>query len=301
VAVERAIGKPPRRSRLTVYSTTGETFVKAMCLVFRRGEALPYAVVKMMPDRRFAWRLRRETEVVEQLRQRIGQSNEVAAALPLPPLYAGEIGDDFVVVQELDPLAGRAVRKDRKVALDWLRTFQRATTVRTESWKVSDDERELQIVRDAWHRVRRVQEAAVVARVNELLAEVRGESVMRCAVHGDFWYGNIVSEGGRLRVFDWEWAGEEGTPFFDLWMYELAPIRWLTEDLGPPLAAALDGVRGELDARCIDDRLALPTLASAIGLMTFRERRITGVRGINEENAAPVMDAAEQLLFASKR
>ena len=116
-AFERGVGQPPRRPRLALYSTTGETHVKVMCLVFADGDRSPSVVVKMIPDREFAFRLRLETEVVEKLRERIGGSSRVADALPLPPLHAGDIRGDYLVVQKLDPFAGKTAREDRTAAL----------------------------------------------------------------------------------------------------------------------------------------------------------------------------------------
>src|SRR5207253_811045 len=188
-AFTRGVGRAPDRPRLAVYSTTGETHVKAMCLLFTEGGRAPSVVVKMIPDGDFSFRLRRETEIVEELRGRIGDSSEIALALPLPPLYAGEVQGHYIVVQELDPFAGKARGEERTAALGWLRAFQSASTVKTEPWGAADDERELRVVQEAWRRARPVREAAVAARVSELLGELRGHPVIRCGVHGDFWRG----------------------------------------------------------------------------------------------------------------
>ena len=295
-AFERGVGRPPERPRLALYSTTGEAPVKVMCLVFAGGDRSPSVVVKMIPDREFSFRLRLETEVVEKLRERIGGSKQVADALPLPPLHAGEIRGDYLVVQQLDPFAGKTSREDRTAALDWLRAFQSATSLGNDHWSADDDERELKTVRDAWRRARPEAETRVAARVSELLAELRGQPLIRCGVHGDFWRGNIAHEQGRLRVYDWEWAQEIGTPFFDIWMYELGPIR-LAEPLGEWLERSLDRVRQELEARSIDPKFALATLAPAMGHFVFRERDITGSPGTGEENAGSLLEAAERVLL----
>jgi hypothetical protein len=303
-AAERALGRPPRRPRLAIYSRTGETFLKANCFVFERGQKEPAIVIKMMPDRRFSSRLRSETEFVEILRSRVASESVVSSALPLAPLFAGDVDGDHVVVQALDPLAVATGQIDRATALSWLGAFQAVTTARTSPWTLSDGERELEFVRDAWKRARPDHVAAVLARAEELMADLHGVRVRRCAVHGDFWQGNLAHRQGRLRVYDWEWAELEGSPFFDSWMYELGGLRQRAEsgeqDLAGPLHQSLQHVRRHLEHHGADGRFALAMLAPAVGLITFRERRATGLPGGGEESSVYVMAAVEKLLLSGR-
>jgi hypothetical protein len=300
-AAERALGRQPKRPRLSLYSPSGAADSKGTCFVFEPGRREPTVVVKAMSDPRFAARLRREIESVEALRAKLAGIADVVDALPLPPLYAGEVGGDYVVAQGLDPLAQATGREDRPAALAWLRAFQRATTKDEMAWGPDDDERELAFVRDAWRRVRPQMEEIVVDRMSRLLQQMHGIAVRRCAVHGDFWRGNIAGGGGRLRVYDWEWFEPEGRPFLDLWLYELGQLRQAARrrevDLAAATADALSRVQRELRARDEDARFALATAASSIGLITFRERHATGMPGGGEEASIRVMTAVEQLLL----
>lgn len=296
-----ALRRPPRRPRLALYSGTGETYLKVTCFVFEEGSTEPVLVIKMMPDERFAPRLHFETEVVEVLRAALDGKPELTSTLPLTPLFAGEIAGDYLVAQPLDPLAA-GERPDRETAVGWLRAFQGATGFDPAPWGPHDDDRELGLVRDAWGRARPDQEGAVARRVAELLLELRGDSVMNCAVHGDFWLGNMTRRDGKLRIYDWEWTELKGRPFFDIWMFELGELRQRAEtgetELEDPLTASLGRVREELEQRGIDARFALATLAPAIGLITFRERRATGMPGGGEESSRHLMRAAEGLLLS---
>lgn len=300
-AAGSALGRPARRPRLALYSGTGETYLKVTCFLFEEGATEPLLVIKMMPDERFAPRLHFETEVVEVLRAALTGQPELTSTLPLAPLFAGEIAGDYLVAQPLDPLAA-GEPPDRETAIGWLRAFQGATGSPPAPWGSDDDERELWLVRDAWRRARPDREGTVAGRVAELLLELHGSPVSNCAVHGDFWLGNLARLDGKLRVYDWEWAELKGRPFFDIWMYELGELRQRAESgatrLEEPLAESLDRVRKALEERGIDARFALATLAPAIGLITFRERRATGQPGGGEESSRHLMMAAEELLLS---
>lgn len=300
-AAGAALRRPPRRPRLALYSGTGETYLKVTCFLFEEGATEPVLVIKMMPDERFAPRLHFETEIVEVLRAALAGEPELASTLPLTPLFAGEIAGDYLVAQPLDPLAA-GERPDRETAVGWLRAFQVATGSDPAPWGPDDDERELELVRDAWRRARPDRERTVAGRVAKLLLELRGASVMNCAVHGDFWLGNMTHRDGKLRIYDWEWTELKGRPFFDIWMYELGELRQRAErgetELEGPLTESLGRVRAELEQRGIDARFALGTLAPAIGLITFRERRATGLPGGGEESSRHLMRVAEELLLS---
>jgi hypothetical protein len=303
-AAERGLGGSIRKPRLAIYSSTGETYLKAMCFIFEQGRLAPEVAVKMMPDQRFATRLRAETDFVEAIRKRLADATQLTVALPLPPLYAGDVRGDYVVVQRPDSLASATGQCDRSKALAWLRDFHAATTVGTPAWGPADDRAELEHVRYAWNRLRPDREAAVASRVAELLASQHGCSAPRCAVHGDFWHGNLACEADNLRVYDWEWAEAEGRPFFDLWMYELGELRERAQrgeqNLARATSDSVERVRRELEIRGVDARFGLATLAPAVGRITFRERRATGFPGGAEATSVHVMAAVEELLLSDR-
>jgi hypothetical protein len=54
-------------------------------------------------------------------------------------------------------------------------------------------------------------------RLAEIAAVLRAETVARTAVHGDFWFGNILLTGGRVTgVVDWEAGTTSGEPARDV-------------------------------------------------------------------------------------
>jgi hypothetical protein len=93
-----------------------------------------------------------------------------------------------------------------------------------------------------------LQAAAVIASVcnpedrRELLAvaerlETGLSDLPRGFGHGDFWSGNLITDGGRLvGVVDWAAAGTDRLPLVDLIHLRVSEHRWVTnESLGRPL------------------------------------------------------------------
>lgn len=303
-AVEEGIGRPVRDPRVAFYGTGGP-HPKLHCFVFEGNAAEPIAVAKAMAVQSEGAHLERETENVEIVRERLAASPDVAAALPEPPLAAIWVGGDYVVVEPVDPLARYTGRADREPAMEWLRRFQDGTAAGTEPWGEADDAESRELVETAWGRARPELLAEVKQRMAALAAELRGAEVPRSAVHGDFWRGNMASDGTSMRVFDWEWLALKGAPFFDLWTYDLAELRqeahYGERDFAAPVSEAVDRVRRELAARGIDERFALLTLAPTIGHLTFRVRTRMGYAGGNEEVSTHVMVGAEQVLLGEGR
>jgi hypothetical protein len=132
------------------------------------------------------------------------------------------------------------------------------------------------------------------------VAPLRGQPLPRCAVHGDFWRGNIACRAGEIRVYDWEWATLEGRPYFDLWTYELARLRHepkgATEALHA-LEAAQRGVEDSLRSRDLDPRFAGALLAPVAAELTLRVRRVRGLAPPNEEHVELLLAAVERVLL----
>jgi aminoglycoside phosphotransferase (APT) family kinase protein len=56
----------------------------------------------------------------------------------------------------------------------------------------------------------------------EIYARLRGDTVPRTVVHGDFWFGNVLVAGGRVSgVVDWEAGATTGEPVRDLVRFAL--------------------------------------------------------------------------------
>jgi hypothetical protein len=300
-SAERALGRALPDARLAAFSPTGATRTKVTFFVFEAGADEPTVVVKAMPEPRLADRLLHECEVVERVRERLSVVPDVQAALPLPPLGATWRGADYLVVQDVDPLAAYTGRAPRTVALDWLQRFQAATAEGEEPWGQQDDAAELAALEFGWRTGRPETAEPVAARVQGLLGELHGARVRRCAVHGDYWRGNLAGDRTRLRVYDWEWTRPLGPPFRDVWTYELGELREhavevSTDELDEAIQRALERVEQRLEERGLDRRFALATLAPAIAELSFRVRRMTGFPGGNEPGAVLVMESVEALL-----
>jgi hypothetical protein len=300
-AVRQGVGRDIDGLRLALYSPTGQSLSKAACFIFEEDAEEPVLVVKAMPEPRYADRLRHETEIVEAFRRQLGALSPPAAALPLPPLFAGSAAGDYAVVQPIDALAaGTGQLGDPAAALAWLREFQDGTTIAVRAWGEADTEVALDPVRYAWRRARPASAAIVIARVERLLQALEGQPVRRCGVHGDFWRDNIAQRDGRLRIYDWEWARREGPPFFDVWTSELGLLRRQAEegepDLLEPVGQALARVSAEQSRQGVDPRFALATLAPSLGSLVFRVRRAFGQPGGAETESVRLMAAVESLL-----
>ena len=297
-AAEDALGRPLVRARLVLFSPSRSSG-KVTCFVFERGGERPVAVVKAMAQRDESPWLARELDVVARLRARLGGTS-VGEALPLAPLLAGPLADDWVVVEPFDPLASAAARPPEDVAIGWLRAFQRATTEAASPWDARDDERALTAVAEAWRTLRPHTAAPLLDAAAELLAELRGASVPRCAVHGDYWRGNLAVRERALRVFDWEWGGELGDPFLDRWCLELCELHPSQVGWEPPvvrLGDALARMRVAFERDRLDSAFALATLAPVVATLARRHRSATGTLSGWGARALPLMRAAERLLL----
>src|SRR4051794_37114038 len=100
--------------------------------------------------------------------------------------------------------------------------------------------------------------ASAIARRIELALVMRPMELRPC--HNDFLPGNLIDDGGRIRVVDWEYAGM-GDPFFDLGNFSVNND--LTPDEDELFLRAYDGI----DPR--PDRLARLVLFRVVS--DFRE------------------------------
>ena len=289
--------------RVAMYSPSGQAVSKAICFLFREGEGDPTLVVKAMAEPRFSWRLRRESALLEEIRARVAHDPRVAAGLPAAPLFAGDVAAEFMLVEPVDPLGTATGGTSRERALEWLRGFHIASCSHEQAWAPEDERVALAVAREAWRLAAPGSEDAVVDRVRALLGPLRGAVMPRCAVHGDFWRGNVAARDDAIRVYDWEWAAHDGTPLFDLWTYELAELRVRARDGADGLEAGLEDaverIRAELRDRGIDERFALAMLAPVLGGLAFRIRDRLGMPDAMEQPSISVMRVAARLLPTS--
>ena len=118
-----------------------------------------------------------------------------------------------------------AVRADFDVALGWLEAFQ-ATTQRQDApldWAGEV----LDAVRGRWDGHRDLP--AALARLESAADHLQGALCPVSAVHGDFWFGNVLLDehGAVSGVVDWENAACRGTPLRDVARFVLSYALYL--------------------------------------------------------------------------
>jgi aminoglycoside phosphotransferase (APT) family kinase protein len=219
------------------------------------------------------------------------------------PLGRFDTGDDFAVVVRPDPLAGRTgdlVAPDRDAAWRWLRGFQAATTTGTAPLGADEAERGVADVREAWGLLGGDAAERGARAASRALAAAGDAPLPACAVHGDFWRGNVSHDAGALRVFDWEWGRLDGRPLLDLWTYELSDAEQESdrprEALAARLGEALRRVSAELSERGISPAFAAAGLPLAVAELLLRFRRATGSPGPAERSLLPLLEPIEDVL-----
>ncbi len=117
-----------------------------------------------------------------------------------------------------------AVSRDFGRALGWLRSFQAATTRGDHG--VDWPAQVLETVRGRWDGHPAL--AGAVARLEEARHRLSGCTLPGTAVHGDFWFGNVlVEEGAVSGVVDWEHAVPLGSPLSDAARFVLSYALYL--------------------------------------------------------------------------
>jgi SAM-dependent methyltransferase len=223
--------RPDRLAPLVVghrRPTTGMVTV----LLFRGGDRSPSVVAKLPRYGPTGEPLRREAATLERVRSAIAvgaPAGAVRDAIPRPLglhdvdgtellLQTGMPGVHLVAATaggRLHP-AGLARRLD--LMLDWCLALQAASARR-----VTVDDALLAgrleplaaaglAAMDADPRV-----AALLDRSLEAAAGLRGTALPLVVCHGDYWAGNVMVAGGRVRgVIDWERAAVDDLPLWDL-------------------------------------------------------------------------------------
>jgi hypothetical protein len=187
----------------------------------------PRLVAKVTADRSAQARLVREFDLVQRIRNRVGE--EIAASIPAPlaglPFgaywvgieeYAG--GERFVPEVALDRRGEEArVRAYVERVVDWLIAFARAGR----SVAPFDGEIYARAVREPLARLRRYHElepgeSALVDELGAALEASRGEPVIAIPLHGDVWPGNIFVARDGLRVIDWDGFRDRDASYHDI-------------------------------------------------------------------------------------
>lgn len=124
----------------------------------------------------------------------------------------------------------------RQVALDfalaggWLRHFQQATA--GERARITWAAEVSAAVRDRWAGNPRLEAALV--RLSSADRQLKAHRVARTMVHGDYWFGNLLVDDGRITgVIDWESGARAGCPLQDLIRFALSYCLYLDRHTRP--------------------------------------------------------------------
>lgn len=102
-----------------------------------------------------------------------------------------------------------------KMALKWLLKFQNQN--RTGFWNFQDFEREVKGLVNYLSSISLPEEIRrrTMQRLQFFLYHLQEVELERTSEHGDFWHQNILIDGEKVHVLDWEYYKNEGNPLFD--------------------------------------------------------------------------------------
>jgi len=147
----------------------------------------------------------------------------VAAAVPGAPMTVG-------YHRFLHTARPGRVGADLEMAGRWLRAFWSATEAQVTplSWTAEVTE----ALSGRWDG--HVLLAAARGRLATAESRLAGVRLARTAVHGDFWFGNLLQDGERVTgVIDWEAGSTSGWPLRDLARFALSYALYLDRHTRP--------------------------------------------------------------------
>jgi hypothetical protein len=219
-------GRPPPPTRLTFLGQA--TGVGKVCyFVFVDDEKRPRYIAKAPRSPVHNADLRREVAVIDELRARL--PSDLCATLP-GPMLTTELAGHAVVVEPvlpgrpLDgigaaarPLDPATTERQLRLASDWLIAIQRAAPHRRERLADEDVQEHFLAPVEAFRRnadLTTTEERyldGVTARARALV----GQRLPLYLYHGDFRAGNILVDGDRLAVLDWQFYRPLAPPLLD--------------------------------------------------------------------------------------
>jgi len=108
-------------------------------------------------------------------------------------------------------------RTDEVIAsLNWLHQFQKNTSDEVMTKKFVEDT-EINHIRKGLMKIKNIPLEKYEMWLKEYLSYVDEHVICKTAIHGDFWYGNILIETktNKVKVIDWENFKPIGNPFWD--------------------------------------------------------------------------------------
>lgn len=208
---------------------------KVLLFCFRENQGEPFLVCRASRSKEGEQRLRREGEVRGAIRALLPP--DIQAAMPSAFLYEFEDGvclaEPYLPGESLAaPRRPEALEAFAELTLPWLAGLQAATAQPgTEPAGLAELARgEFEAIGEALAASPGVDAFAgpdTIRRWTADLADRSGvlQGLVPCAVHGDYWYGNLRVHAGELRIVDWEFAENSGNPLFDPVLCLVALVR----------------------------------------------------------------------------
>jgi phosphotransferase family enzyme len=207
----------------------------------------PAFAVKMATTPTSAAVVRAEGELLGALHQR--GLGALAATVPRPVGYATAGGLPGLVTGALPgrPMTvayhswhhtarRRSVRADYRVAGDWLEGLQRRT---------AGPRKPVTMLDEAIHAIeaRFGQQTELRTAVTATADRLRAQTTPRTAVHGDYWFGNLLVDNGQVvGVVDWEAGLLHGEPLRDVARFAVSYSLYLDRHTAPE--SKVSGHRG---------------------------------------------------------
>jgi ubiquinone/menaquinone biosynthesis C-methylase UbiE len=143
---------------------------------------------------------------------------------PMERLWEGE----WIEGKPIDP-----IKIDQVFAtFDWLRQFQKDTQNEIMN-KEFIEETEIEWIRNSLKKINGLPLEQYDVWLNEYLSYICKQPIHKTAVHGDFWYGNILInlKTHNVNVIDWENFKEVGNPFYDYMLFVFNFMIMFDDDL----------------------------------------------------------------------
>jgi SAM-dependent methyltransferase len=185
--------------------------------------------VKLPLSARAEQRLEAAVRNVEQLEACLGGFLETSL-IPRPVTWGRYLGQAFslepaIPGQSLDQVSANEVRKVFPKLCDYLARFCNATRKPGGTWSeiLSGNARKygrqiIQACRQRGNSGERFEET-ILGLADYLARAVPPDTGFYCTTHGDFWHGNIMATGKKIRlsgILDWDRSEVESLPFLDL-------------------------------------------------------------------------------------
>jgi lipopolysaccharide/colanic/teichoic acid biosynthesis glycosyltransferase len=223
---------------------------KLTVLLVPRGQSKPALAVKVPTTEVAEASVVAERRLLAELQLRLPP--QLLVTIPRSTEVVGAEGSPILVVSALpgSPMSTRyhgwrhvatrsAVEADFKMAGSWLARFQAATAGEQRPIDMDDGVADILASRFA-------DDPAIegsLARLRGTHARLRTSTTSRTAVHGDFWFGNLLAIGDQISgVIDWESGAISGEPLRDVVRFALTYALYL--DRHSPAGGRVAGHRG---------------------------------------------------------